>query len=193
VILATGVEVTAPAIEGHAEAVSKGLIRYCPICDGFECAGKRVAVLGARAGSLEEALFLRPYASEVTLLSLKPLSLSAEQVVAARDNGVRIEARPVVRLAVDEDRIAAAFAAGDVEQFDVLYPCLGSRPRSALAAALGAEVTPSGGLLVDSRQQTRLPMFYAAGDVLEGLDQIASACGQAAIAATAINNHLRQG
>ena len=34
--------------------------------------------------------------------------------------------------------------------------------------------------------------LYAAGDVVQGLDQISVACGQAAIAATAIHNRLRK-
>ena len=38
---------------------------------------------------------------------------------------------------------------------------------------------------------TNVEGLYAAGDVVQGLDQISVACGQAAIAATAIHNRLR--
>lgn len=192
VILATGVEVTPPPVERLQAAVASGVVRYCPICDGFEARDRRIAVLAGRPASIEEAIFLADYSKDVTLLPAKGgLHFSAEQLASARDLGIRIETRIASELSATAKDISAKFADG-ADTFDILYPCLGSRPRSELAVALGADVSPSGGLMVDSRQQTNIPMLYAAGDVLEGLDQIASACGQAAIAATTIHNHLRR-
>jgi thioredoxin reductase (NADPH) len=193
ILIATGVAVTHPPLSGLEHAIARGLVRYCPICDGFECDGKRLAVLAGKPASIEEAIFLKTYADDVTFLPFaQDLKLSREQIALAHDHSISIETRSPVKLSVDGLRVVAFFLDGAAENYDVLYPSLGSRPRSELAAELGAEVSPTGGLMVDSRQQTNLPMVYAAGDVLEGLDQIASACGQAAIAATAIHNHLRQ-
>ena len=48
-----------------------------------------------------------------------------------------------------------------------------------------------GALIVDRHQQTTVEGLYAAGDVVERLNQIAVAKGHAAIAATAIHNRLR--
>lgn len=193
IILATGVAVSDPTIENLSRAIAEGVVRYCPVCDGYETQGKRIAVLGAKPASIEEAAFLTTYSTHVTLLPCnKPFDLSEEQRDVAERHGITIETRAPARLSLVDGGIAAEFLDGQTARFDVLYPCLGSRPRSELAIALGAEISPTGGLLVDSRQQTNLPMLYAAGDVLEGLDQIASGCGQAAIAATTIHNHLRQ-
>jgi thioredoxin reductase (NADPH) len=192
VILATGVAVTPPQMEALPEAVATGVIRYCPICDGFEVTDKRIAVLGSKQASIEEALFLRTYAADITFLKAVDFDMSAEEAQAAQQNGIRLEQRTLQTMFLAEGGLLVRYADGQSDRFDVLYPCLGSVPRSRLACSVGAEVTPSGGLLVDSRQQTNVPMLYAAGDVLEGLDQIASACGQAAIAATAIHNHLRK-
>lgn len=192
-IIATGVSVTHPDVPGLEQAIAQGIVRYCPICDGFECQGKRVGVFASKPASLEEAVFLRTYAEDVTLLATgSGFELSSEQSEHASRSGVTVEARPVASLHVADGGMQVRFRDGAEAWFDVIYPCLGSKPRSELAVALGAEVTPTGGLLVDSRQQTNVPMVYSAGDVLEGLDQIASACGQAAIAATAIHNHLRK-
>ena len=192
VIIATGIDVVRPDVPDVASAVARGLVRYCPICDGYECAGKRVGVFGSLPKSLEEAIFLRTYADDVTLIpSGQAFTLSSEQRERAAEFAISVEERPAQSLQMQSDSIKVSFATGSSETFDVIYPCLGSRPRSELASSLGAEVTPTGGLLVDSRQQTNVPMLYAAGDVLEGLDQIASGWGQAAIAATAIHNMLR--
>jgi thioredoxin reductase (NADPH) len=193
VILATGVAVTEPQMDALPEAVAGGVIRYCPICDGLETKGKRVAVLASKGASVEEAIFLRTYADDITLLrATQACVLSADQRSAAQRCGIRLEDRLPLTIALAVGQLQVDFAGGGVDRFDVVYPCLGAAPRSGLAVAVGAEVTPTGGLLVDSRQQTNIPMLYGAGDVLEGLDQIASACGQAAIAATAIHNHLRR-
>jgi len=45
--------------------------------------------------------------------------------------------------------------------------------------------------VVDDRQQTSIPGLYAAGDMVRGLNQITTAQGEAAIAATAMHNRLR--
>lgn len=190
VLIATGVDVARPEVDGLAEAVKAGVVRYCPVCDGYEAQGKRIAVLGAKPGSLEEAVFLRTFSDTVTLIGVS--DLSDEQYARAREMGIAIDTRAIAGVKLSTSEAHVTFGEGEAATFDVVYPCLGSKPRSELIRKIGADVTPSGGLLVDSRQQTNLPMLYAAGDVLEGLDQIASACGQAAIAATAIHNHLRR-
>jgi thioredoxin reductase (NADPH) len=72
----------------------------------------------------------------------------------------------------------------------VLYPMLGETARSELAVALGAQVDDCAKLVVDNRQCTTVPGLYAVGDVVCGLNQIAVAAGQAAVAATRIHNCL---
>lgn len=192
VILATGVAVTEPRMDALLQAIAVGAIRYCPICDGFETKGMRIAVLASKPASLEEAIFLRTYAEDITLLkAAESCQLSHDEREAAQRDGIRLEERVLQAMELVGKQLRVIFHNGESDRFDVVYPCLGAAPRSDLAVSVGAEVTPTGGLLVDSRQQTNIPMLYAVGDVLEGLDQIASACGQAAIAATAIHNHLR--
>ena len=48
VLLATGVSNRRPPMDeaAHDAALAAGLIRYCPICDGYEVTDKRVAVIG---------------------------------------------------------------------------------------------------------------------------------------------------
>ena len=74
--------------------------------------------------------------------------------------------------------------------FDVLYPMLGENARSELAAGLGAATADCMELRVDDHQCTTIPGLYAVGDVVQGLNQISVAAGQAAVAATRIHNQL---
>src|SRR5690606_1993014 len=70
VLLATGVVDVEPRLARIERAIRDGYVRHCPICDGFEVVGERIGVIGFGAGALAEALFLRTYSSDVTLLTL---------------------------------------------------------------------------------------------------------------------------
>src|SRR3954468_10354869 len=71
VLLATGVTNRRPPMDEklHDDAVQRGLVRYCPICDGYEVTDKKVGVIGSDSHGVAEALFLRGYTAEVTLIS----------------------------------------------------------------------------------------------------------------------------
>ena len=49
VLLATGVTNRRPPMDEalHDDALARGLIRYCPICDGYEVTDKKVGVIGS--------------------------------------------------------------------------------------------------------------------------------------------------
>jgi len=190
VLLATGAQLDEPNIANLDDALHQGRIRYCPICDGFETRGLSVAVLGGRPSAFDEAKFLRTFAERVTYLWLAEAAPTEKDRAAAALYQIRIAEAPVLSVDVGE-RVEVRFADAESASFDVLYPCLGCDPRSHLAQSLGARVSEQGGVLTDAHQRTNVPGLYAAGDVLQGLDQIASACGQAATAATDIHNALR--
>ncbi len=89
----------------------------------------------------------------------------------------------------DDDRAGERVPPHD-EHFDALYSGLGSTPRSALAAAVGAALTPSLHVKVDEGGMTNVPGLAAAGDVTESLAQMGVAMGEGAVAAAAINAFL---
>src|SRR3546814_11699329 len=53
----------------HDKALADGLIRYCPICDGYEVTDRKVGVIGSDSHGVAEALFLRGYTADVTLIA----------------------------------------------------------------------------------------------------------------------------
>jgi thioredoxin reductase (NADPH) len=205
VLLATGAEDVEPELPDLPNAVRQGLVRYCPICDGFEARGQRIAVIGHGARGLGEAEFIAStYSSAVTLLTLgredeeagvpAPLALEPEERHRARSHGIAIIRQPVVRLATKAGRLASVTTADGAEHaFDSIYSALGLRPRAGLAAALGASCDGGGALVIDDRCQTSVPGLYAAGGVAHGLDQVVIAMAHAAAATTAIHNALRRG
>ena len=71
VLLATGVANRRPPMdeELHDDALARGLIRYCPICDGYEVTDKKVGVIGSDSHGVAEALFIRSFTADVTLIA----------------------------------------------------------------------------------------------------------------------------
>lgn len=195
VLLATGAVDIEPALPDLPDAIARGLVRYCPICDGYEARGQRVAVIGPGARGLGEAVFIaRTYSRDVTLLTLgAPLELDEEQRARAAEHGVKILREPVAALEVEGDRIAA-IRTGDGQEmrFDTLYSALGLKLRSDLALSLGAKADETGAIVVDDHCRTSVPGLYAAGSIVRGLDQIVVAMGHAAVAATDIHNRCEE-
>ncbi|RTM14598.1 MAG: NAD(P)/FAD-dependent oxidoreductase [Bradyrhizobiaceae bacterium] len=193
ILLATGVVDKEPDLPDLAGAIRRRLVRHCGICDGFEAIGHKIGVLGHGPGGLHEALFLKTYASDITLLSLgAPLLLTEDEQEEARAAGIKSVEEPIGSVAVEDGHIRAlTLRSGARHTFDTLYSALGSDPRSDLAREAGAKLDRSGCVITDEHQGTSVDGLFAAGDVVRGLDQIGVAIGQAAIAATAIHNRLR--
>lgn len=191
VVLATGAVDIEPELPDVPNAVQRGLVRYCPICDGYESRDRKVAVIAYGAHGLGEAIFIaRTYSDNVTLLTLgQRLELDPEQEAKLDQHGIKVVEDPVESLDMEDDRISAVHVGGKEHRFDVLYSALGLKYRSDLALSLGAEHDSKGSLIVDSHCQTTVKGLYAAGDIVRGLDQIVIGMGHAAVAATHIHNH----
>ncbi len=191
VVLATGAVDIEPDLPDVPNAIQRGLVRYCPICDGYESRDQKIAVIAYGAHGLGEAVFIaRTYSRDVTLLTLgQHLDLDPEQQAKLDEHGIKVVEAPVEALSMENDRISAVNVAGKEHRFDVLYSALGLKYRSDLAIALGAEHDPSGSLIVDSHCQTSVKGLYSAGDIVRGIDQIVVGMGHAAVAATHIHNH----
>jgi thioredoxin reductase (NADPH) len=178
VLLATGADDIEPELPDLPDAVRRGLVRYCPICDGYEARGRRIAVIG------------HGDRRDVTLLTLgQGMDLDASERERVEKHGIKVVHEPVTGLDTREGRITVLRTAdGEEHRFEVLYSALGLKLRSELALALGAEHDGTGALVIDEHNRTSVPGLYAAGGVVRGLDQVVVAMGHAAMAATDIHN-----
>jgi thioredoxin reductase (NADPH) len=193
VLLACGVSDNEPDLPGVKAAIRRGVVRICPICDGYEVSGQALAVIGDGALGAREALFLTTYSDQVSLVHVGPpaaLAQAERRELAAA--GIEVIETAMDQVVLDNERLQALVFEGRARRFDVVYAALGVTPRFDLAARAGARFDDAGRLFVDDHQQTSVPGLYAAGDLVRGLNQISTATGEAAIAATAMHNLLRQ-
>lgn len=194
VLLATGITNNRPRMSDadHDAALAQGLVRYCPICDGFEVTDKRVAVIGSQTHGYKEAVFLRMYTADVTLIAPDgPLGLSPPERRHLVELGIAMHDGPCGSLERRAHSIVVRLP-DEALAFDVVYPALGSLIHSQCATDIGATATEEGCLLIDAHQRTSIAGLYAAGDVAKGLDQISHAMGEAGVAATTIRNDLAE-
>jgi thioredoxin reductase (NADPH) len=192
ILIATGVTNRRPPMDPdlHDDAMERGLIRYCPICDGYEVTDKKVGVIGGDSHGVAEALFIRSYTADITLIAPdKALQLSTEDQQKLKAAGIGCIDGPANAVAISDGFIVVETAEG-THSFDSVYPALGSDTHTQLAEMVGAELSGDACVKVDSHQRTSVPGLYAAGDVVLGLDQISHAMGEGGVAATTIRNYL---
>ena len=193
VLLATGVRNRRPEMDEtlHDEALARGLIRYCPICDGYEVTDRKVGVIGSGSHGVAEALFLRSYTADVTLVAPdRAHSLGRDDRDRLEAHDISIVDGPSRGVALHQDCIVVETAEGH-HTFDSVYPALGSDVHNELAGQVGVAVTAETGCIaIDAHQRTNVVGVYAAGDVVIGLDQISHAMGEGGVAATTIRNDL---
>jgi len=191
VLLATGMEDKVPDVRGLVRAVDCGSLRFCPICDAYDVLDKNIALLGDPADSLGHARFLRSYSAALTFLVPEGVKARDTHVAALRELGVTVVETSVDEIQPTRDGTATVVLKdGSRLEFDAVYPMLGCHNRSELALRLGADCGEAGDLICDTHLQTSVPGLYAAGDVVNALNQVSVATGHAAIAATAIHNAL---
>ncbi len=187
-VLATGVVDRKPDIAGLDDAIRRGVVRICPICDAYEAIDQTIGVLGDSEHSVQEALFLRHYSARVTLIFLGGAPPAPQRLV---DQGVAWTTAQLGDITLQSDGVQISRSGAGAWTFERLYLALGTQPVVDLALAAGAARDPSGALSVDGHQKTSVSRLYAAGDVVRGLNQIVVGAAEAAIAATDIHNRLR--
>lgn len=190
VLLATGVIDRLPDLDGMEVAIKAAKVRMCPICDAYEAIDQTIAVLGEGDLGAREAAFLTTYSPRVTLLHLgDPAMLTDRETLD--EHGVEIMPITLADLAVGPETVTVARSDQAPRTFDCLYLALGCEMQTGLATDWGAAHDDDGNLIVSAHQETSVEGLYAAGDVVRGLNQIAVAAAEAAIAATDIHKRLR--
>ena len=194
VLLATGIVDRLPPVPGIERGIADMVVRLCAVCDGYEASDHRIAVYGPPASVIAHACFLRTYSRDVTAILSEPGEVHPSDRVQALDMAVNILPPPsaikLVGNGENRTRACKVIWPGREEQFDSFYPVLGADAKAGLGTSLGARVDGQGELLVEPDLQTSVDGLYAAGDVVNTLNQISVAVGQAAMAATAIHHRL---
>ncbi|MFW9851072.1 MAG: NAD(P)/FAD-dependent oxidoreductase [Candidatus Thorarchaeota archaeon] len=185
-------------IPGEDEFTGRG-VSYCATCDGPLFRDKRVVVIGGGNTAAVESVYLSELTESTTLIHRRD-ELRAEKAMQdmVLDSEVEIKWSHVVKEFKGDDLLREVVVqdvkTGELKTIEVdgAFVALGSSPNSQLAIDLGVETNKNGEILVNANQTTNIPGFFAAGDVVESMKQIAVAVGQGAIAADSAYIYIRE-
>ncbi len=189
VVLATGSTDVQPTVSHVKKLIDKGLLRHCLVCDGFEVINQEIAVIGNGEHALNEAKFLLSYTNKITVfLPASALTLSLKQKFA--EANIKVNINNINDVINENNKIIILLDNQKKLSFDAAYAALGARANASLAQQLQVVCGENNCITTDHHQRTSIEGLYAAGDVVEGLNQIVTAYAQAAIAATDIHHCL---
>ena len=178
VVLAMGA--ARPALLPGEEGLLGQGVSWCGTCDGMFYRKKRVAVLSAWNGGVEEAEFLANLAESVDYYALKPHDLPHDDRIALRGEKVKsLEKR--------EGQVFVQAADGTETPYDGVFIF---RPAVAPDRMLPGLALNGAFIRVDRRMAASLPLAYACGDCTGQPLQVAKAVGEGNVAAISASEDL---
>ncbi len=200
ILLATGAHPRMIGFAGEADYRGRG-IAYCATCDGEFFRDKDVFVVGGGFAAAEESVFLTKYARHVTLLIREDDFTCAEgaarparshpkitvrtntEVVSVTGNNALHTIRYRNNVTGDEYTHTSPDGIG-------VFVFAGYEPATDLVKDI-VELDNMGYIITNSNGLTSRAGIYAAGDVcVKNLRQVATAVGDGALAATALEKYI---
>lgn len=191
VLIATGVTEAMPAIPS-IRAYYGTYLHSCVECDGFESAGRPLALIGETPDLAERALLLTQWTDDLIVFTNGADTIGADEERTLAQLGVRVERRRIDDV-VGEKGVMTGVRLDDgtvVERAGGFLRPIWS-PALSFADALELDRDAEGYLLIDANGRTSLPGVYAAGETTApGPQQLIVAAGSGAVVAAAVNRDL---
>lgn len=191
IVLATGRKQKKLSLENEDKLLGHG-ISYCAICDGNFFKNKVVAIVGGGNSALTGALYLSSIASKVIIIN-RSSKLRADEVFKDKINNkknIEVLYNSKVTKLNDQNGILDSIEINNnVVKVDGLFIYIGFDPDLSYLNNLSIENNNSY-IIVDNNMKTSIDGIYACGDIIDKkVYQIATAVGEAAIAATSIKHN----
>lgn len=197
VIIATGTRprrLNVPGEDAHAGAG----ISWCAICDGAQYRNRDVVVIGGGNSAVEESLYLAGIVNRLTIVTAFDLTAdpSACDKLRAMPNVTIYPWQDVLEFLGKAKLEGVRFKPNKGEGEARVVPCdgafeyIGLEPTAEFCKDLGIR-DDRGCILVDASMATQRPGIYAAGDItVKQLRQVATACGDGALAGHFAANYV---
>ncbi|MCU1372348.1 MAG: thioredoxin reductase [Ilumatobacteraceae bacterium] len=192
VLVTTGVSDHIPDLPGIRERWGRDLL-HCPYCHGWEVRDEPLGVLGTNAGSVQHALLIRQWSSDVTFFA-HTSELTDMECRRLDARGITVVFGEVARIVVEDDRLTGVeLVDGRFMARTAVFVRPGIHPHpDGLLAGLGCHHDDTGFVTTDRTGRTSNPGVWAAGNVADPRAQVITAAGAGSAAAIAINNDLVQ-
>jgi thioredoxin reductase (NADPH) len=191
-LLAIGLKDVWPDVPG-LDRVYGSNAHVCSDCDGYDCIGKKVVVIGSGRKAVGMALNLSTWTRDIIICTNgEPANLDRAEYCDKLD-ALNI---PVIEFPIDcvehsGSRVhSISFESGMALDTDKIFFAIGQYPADDLGAKLRCERDEEGHIVVDDANHTSVLNCFAAGDITPGPQLAISAAAEGAVAALAIHKSL---
>lgn len=192
-VLATGASAKLLGVPGEQKLFGRG-VSVCASCDGWAYKGKKVIMVGGGNTALTEALHLHNMDVEVTIIHRRDAFRAEKHLQnAVAAAGMKVIWDTVVESFDGDDKGLNVVQLMNVQtgeqtelKVDGAFLAIGWNPNTDMAQQLGVSLDEWGYIIVDRNMRTNIPRIYACGDVVGGVQQIATAVGEGSTAALAV-------
>lgn len=194
-LLALGLRDVWPDVPG-LESVYGASAHVCPDCDGFDCRGKKVVVIGTGRRAVAMALNLTTWTRDIIISTNgQPAEINEQEYCDKLDAlNIPVLTGPIVRVCEDsrDGRNIHCLMLEDGLQLDAdkVFFAIGQHPADDLGTQLGCERDGEGQIVIDAHGRTSVRNVYAAGDITPGPQLAIVAAAQGATSALAIHKSL---
>ncbi|MCX6783781.1 MAG: FAD-dependent oxidoreductase [candidate division WWE3 bacterium] len=200
IILTSGTEPKRLDVPGEKGLRGRG-VSYCVTCDGPLFKNKTVIVIGGGDSAFMGALELAGYVRQVYLIHRNNNFKAKPALIESVKNNPKVIIIPNTNIiSVDGDKrvtgvmLDQPFEGNSKLLVDGIFVEIGSQPSVKLSLDLEVSLNEYNFVEVAVDQTTSVPGVCAAGDITTGSDgvrQIVTACGEAAIASRSIYHYLQ--
>ncbi|PYF96253.1 Thioredoxin reductase [Georgenia satyanarayanai] len=192
VVVASGIVDELPDVVGLAERWGRDVL-HCPYCHGHEVRDRPLVVLaGDTEGAVHQALLLRQWSEDVTVVTHAAGPVDDDVLLAAR--GVQVVSGRAREVVTGDDGVTAVLLDdGTRVACGAVFVAPRFRLNSAALEGLGARTVDSDmgtALDADDEGRTSVPGVWAAGNVVDLSCQVLGAAELGSRAAIGINGEL---
>lgn len=197
VIIATGTRPRRLGVPGEEAHAGAG-ISWCAVCDGAQYRGKDVVVIGGGNSAVEESIYLAGIVNKLTVVTMFDLTTdpSACDKLRAMPNVTIYPYQDILEFLGTDKLEGVRFKSTKEDAVERTVSCdgvfeyIGLEPTAGFCADLGI-LDRTGCIVTDAAMCTSRPGIFAAGDIIvKGLRQVATACGDGAIAANSASKYV---
>ncbi len=189
VVLATGSKNDSLGIKNEAKLLNRG-IHYCAVCDGPLYKNKSIVVVGGGNHAAEEALELRAYSKNITVISHNNgFSISKELKKEINNKKIRLIESKILEF-VGKSKLEMLALKDSSLKCDAAFIAPGTASSASLARKLGLDLN-SNSILVNVKGETSLKGVFAAGESTGNNKQIVVCVGEGCNAGMSAIKYLR--
>ena len=192
VVLAYGVRDILPDIP-DVKRFYGGSVFHCPDCDGYECTGKKIGVIGWGKKVVGLSMKMMQWSDDVTIFTDgHDRGFDQEETSKLRALGIDIVDEKIVSFDGENDKVrAAVLSNGERIPIEAMFFTIGVERTTMLAEEIGCKVVENTPCLeVTDWKETTVEGVFAIGDLVPGSQLAITSAADGAIAAIAINKSL---